>query len=111
MESRASSVTSMRRSARSVQWRAASVISSRVRSMPELLVPVAQGVPTRMLAQHELGRRRAHGLRGHDLVGEAVAEHAVLVDAGGVGERVVAHDGLVGLGRDADGLGKQRLVG
>ena len=35
----------------------------------------------------------------HDLVGARVLQHAVLVDAGFVRERVAADDGLVGLDR------------
>ena len=50
-----------------------------------------------MLAQHQLRLRQADVLGVHDLVGGALLEHAVLVDAGLVGEGVLADDGLVAL--------------
>ncbi len=53
----------------------------------------------------------AYGLRGHDLVGERVDDHAVLVNAGGVGEGVGSYDGLVGRGAEADALGKHLAGG
>ena len=57
-----------------------------------------QRVAARVLAEHD----RVHVVEadrrgGHDLVGRALLEHAVLVDAGLVLERVAAHDRLVGL--------------
>ena len=58
---------------------------------------LAQGVPAAVLAQHQLGLRQADVLGIHDLVGGALLEHAVLVDAGFVGEGVLADDGLVAL--------------
>ena len=57
-----------------------------------------QRVAAGVLAEHDRVRVvEADGLGGHDLVGRALLEHAVLVDAGLVLERVAAHDGLVGL--------------
>src|SRR5690606_17294920 len=53
-------------------------------------------------AQHHLGVRPADVGGVHDLVGVAIAQHAVLVDAGFVRERVLAHDRLVALHRHAD---------
>jgi hypothetical protein len=63
------------------------------------------------LAQHDLVGRPAHVLGAHDLVGVARLEHAVLVDAGGVGEGVGADHGLVGLHHEAGGLADQREAG
>ncbi len=48
----------------------------------------------------------ADRLGRHDLVGERVGHHAVLVDAGLVREGVGADDGLVGRAAEADELGK-----
>ena len=57
-----------------------------------------QRVAAGVLAEHDRVRVvEADGLRGHDLVGRALLEHAVLVDAGLVLERVAPHDGLVRL--------------
>ena len=50
-----------------------------------------------MLAQHQVGPRHADVFGPHDLVGRAILEHAVLVDAGLVGEGVAADDRLVAL--------------
>ena len=51
----------------------------------------------RVLAEHERIPRRAHVLGAHDLVGAAILQHAVLVDAGFVRERIAADDRLVHL--------------
>ena len=56
-----------------------------------------QGVPAAVLAQHQLGLLQADVLGAHDFVGLAMLEHAVLMDAGFVGEGVLADDGLVAL--------------
>ena len=63
----------------------------------QLLERVAQGVAAGVLAEHE--RVRLEPDRGgvHDLVGGALLQHAVLVDAGLVREGVAAHDRLVRL--------------
>ena len=53
-------------------------------------------------AQHHLRVFPAHIFRAHDLVGAAMAQHAVLVDARFVGEGVGTDDGLVALHRHAD---------
>lgn len=47
--------------------------------------------------QHDLALAHAHLGRIDDLVGVTLLQHAVLVDARGMGEGVGAHDGLVGL--------------
>ena len=54
----------------------------------ELLQGVLESGPARMLADDQLGALPADILRIHDLVGRAVLEHAVLMDAGLVRERV-----------------------
>ena len=57
-----------------------------------------QRVAAGVLAEHDRVRVvEADRGRGHDLVGRALLEHAVLVDAGLVLEGVAAHDRLVGL--------------
>ena len=65
----------------------------------ELLESVAEGGPARVLAQHQLALALAHSCRVHDLVGGALVQHAVLVDARLVGEGVAPHHGLVVLHR------------
>src|SRR5207248_3224492 len=52
-------------------------------------------------------RSPAHGPGSHDFVREAVLHHAVLMDAGFVGERVAPHDRLVGLREHARHVGQQ----
>ena len=50
-----------------------------------------------MLAEHERRLRHADVLGAHDFVGAAILQHAVLVNAGFVRERVAADDRLVRL--------------
>ena len=50
-----------------------------------------------MLAEHQRRLRDADFFGPHDLVGAAILQHAVLVDAGFVRERVAADDRLVRL--------------
>ncbi len=71
---------------------------------------VAECVAARQLAQHERGRGYAHILGLHDLVGLAVLQHAILVDARLVREGVLADDGLVVLHREASD-GRDHLGG
>ena len=59
------------------------------------------------LAQHQGRAAQPDALRLHDLVGRLVLHHAVLVDAGGVTERVLADDGLVRLDGEASVLADQ----
>ena len=61
---------------------------------------LAEGVAAGMLAHHQRGRLHPDVLGPHDLVGLGVLEHAVLVDAGLVGEGVLADDRLVVLDRE-----------
>src|SRR6185436_8118467 len=76
-------------------------------AVAEVLAAIGQGVAAAVLAQHQAALRHAHRARLDDLVGGALLEEAILVDAGLVGEGVGADDGLVGLGIDADDLGEQ----
>ena len=82
-----------------------------------LLQLVHEGVATGMLAHDQRGLLHSHALRPHDLVGLRMLEHAVLVDAGFVRERVAADDCLVVLHRERGrrrnqlrGAGEQRAV-
>jgi hypothetical protein len=67
----------------------------------ELLDRLEERVAPGVLPEHDLRARGADVLAAHDLVGQAVGEHPVLVDPGLVGERVLADDGLVLLHRVA----------
>ena len=70
-----------------------------------------QGGAAAVLAQHELGGGKADVLGPHDLVGRALLEHAVLVNARLVGEGVLADDRLVALHLDAGHVGHQPAGG
>src|SRR5207247_10384860 len=63
--------------------------------------PSREGVPAGVLAPYELVGRPPDVRRPHDLVRELLLQHAVLVDARLVGERVLADDRLVRLDVDA----------
>ena len=63
----------------------------------ERLGPIGQRGPAAVFAEHQVGLREADVLRPHDFVRRALLEHAVLVDAGLVGEGVAADDRLVPL--------------
>ena len=58
-------------------------------------------MPAAVLAEHQLAFGDADAVRVHDLVGLAVLQHAVLVDARLVREGVAPDDRLVGLHRIA----------
>ena len=73
----------------------------------ELLQARLEGAAPGELAQREAVRAPAHVGGLHDLVGLAVLEHAVLVDAGFVREGVGADDRLVGLHRIAGDRGDE----
>ncbi len=60
----------------------------------------AEGVAARMLAHHQRSLRDADAFGRHDLVGERVLEHAVLVDAALMREGVAPDDRLVVLHRE-----------
>ena len=67
----------------------------------ELLELALEAAPAGQLADRELAAGEPDRLRRHDLVGQRVLDHAVLVDARLVRERVAADDRLVGLDREA----------
>ena len=54
-----------------------------------------KGVMPGKSAQHDGALTDAHRLRGHDLVGIAVGQNAVLVNARLVSKSVLAHNGLI----------------
>ena len=62
---------------------------------PHLLEGVGEGVTAGVLAEHDLAAGLPHCCGVDDLVGRALGQHAVLMDAGLVGERVAPDDGLV----------------
>src|SRR6266542_2972922 len=66
-----------------------------------------EGIAPGELAQHQLVGAPADVFRAHDLVGFAVLQHAVLVDAGFVRERVRADDRLVRLHREPGDAGDE----
>src|SRR5690606_28999577 len=70
----------------------------------ELFHAFAECVTAAVLAEHEVRPREADVLRTHDFVGGVVAQHAVLVNAGFVRERVLADDRLVARNRHAGDL-------
>jgi hypothetical protein len=76
----------------------------------EILELVDEGVAAGVLAHDQGGLLHADAFRRHDLVGLGVLEHAVLMDAGLVGEGVAADDRLVVLHRER-GRGRHQLGG
>lgn len=83
----------------------------------ELLAALTEGVTARVLTEDEGNVGDTHGLGADDLVGLAVLEDTVLMNAGFVEEGVAADDGLVGLDhhtrqlRDHDRRGVDELGG
>ena len=73
----------------------------------QLAVASLERVAARVLAEHERRARDPDHLGPDDLVGQPVLQHAVLMDAGLVGEGVPADDRLVGLREAAGEVGKQ----
>src|SRR5207253_1198396 len=71
-----------------------------LKRQPQLREPSREAATAGELRDDDAPRLPTDGLRGHDLVRPRVLEHAVLVDARGVRERVRADDGLVRLHRD-----------
>ena len=58
---------------------------------------IPQGVLAGVLAQHHGVFGNAHIGGAHDLIGQGVGQHTVLVNAGLMGKGIGAHDGLAGL--------------
>src|SRR5712692_1798583 len=73
----------------------------------QLLEACGEPVPAGEPGDDDASGVPAHAVRGHNLVVQRVLEHAVLMDARGVRERVRADDGLVRLHRDAGELGEE----
>ena len=82
-----------------------------VQVVAQILHAVAERVPATVLAQHQLRAGQADVLGPHDLVGGTLLEHAVLMDAGFVGERILADDRLVALHGDAGDVRHQPARG
>ena len=80
-----------------------------------LLQRFAQRVTAGVLAEHDRVALQADGRRVHDLVGRALLQHAVLMDAGLVRERVAPDDRLVRLhlvaGQPRDQAARARDLG
>ncbi len=76
----------------------------------QLLEAARERVPPGVPAKHQGGPGNADGVGLDDLVGAAVLQHAVLVDAGFVRKGVPSHDRLVRLGEGAGEVG-QHLAG
>ena len=64
-------------------------------------------MPSGVLTQHQAGLGCADHFGAHNFVGLLVLEHAVLVDAGFVGEGIGADNGFVGLDGDAGVIADQ----
>ena len=77
----------------------------------ELLAAALHGVTAGVLAEHQRRLRHADVFGPHDLVGAAILQHAVLVNARLVREGVAADDGLVGLDGFAGERGQQLAGG
>jgi BirA family biotin operon repressor/biotin-[acetyl-CoA-carboxylase] ligase len=80
-------------------------------SRVKLLQALFERVPAGVLPQHKRALLQADVLRPHDLVSLGGAQHAVLVYAGLVSERVPAHDRLIGLGAECDDTALPVLTG
>ena len=77
----------------------------------ELLQPFGEGMPARVLAEHQTVAGQPDALRAHDLVGLLVLQNPVLVDAGFVREGVVAHHRFVDRDQNAGDLRQQAAGG
>ena len=69
-----------------------------------------QSVAARVLAQDDVGVGQTDVAGLHDLVGGALLQHPVLVDARFVSEGILAHDRLVGL-HDMPGEARDHAAG
>ncbi len=63
----------------------------------QLLAAQCERVTAGVLAQHQARIRHANRLRRHDLVGQRILQHPVLMNAGLVREGVASGDGFVRL--------------
>src|SRR6266852_147369 len=69
----------------------------RIEFMAQLSQACIQTVPSRVFAQYKFRIRPPDGLGCHDLVGQAIFQHTVLVNASFVSKSIGAHYGFVGL--------------
>ena len=83
---------------------------SLVERVADLLAAALNGMTAGVLAENQRRLRHADLLGAHDFVGPAILQHAVLVDACFVRERVAADDRLVGLDAFAGERG-EKLAG
>ena len=78
--------------------------------MAQVAAPRVEAAHAGVLAEHQSRARRAHRLGAHDFVGQFVLEHAVLVNAGFMRERVGPDNGLVRRHRHTDD-GREGVAG
>src|SRR6266540_4595660 len=84
---------------------------SAFKMIAELLTTQAERMTSRVFAQHQFRIWHSDRLRRHDLVGQPVLQHAVLMDAGFVREGVAADDRLVRLHRNSSNFLKHLARG
>ena len=77
------------------------------KGVTQLLQTAAEGIAPGQFAQADATLLETNGAGVHDLVGDAVLEHTVLVDTGLMGKGVGPHNGLVGLHQHACEVGDQ----
>jgi len=77
----------------------------------QFLAAAGQPRPAGMFSQHQVAALAAHRFRGHDFIGQGMGYHAVLVNAGFVGESVAPHHGLVEGDGQAGDHAEQRAGG
>src|SRR5436853_5232617 len=65
------------------------------------------GVSARMFAKHNAVGFYADGFRRHDLVGDTILQHAMLMNPGFVRKSILADNGLVWLHEHASDVGEQ----
>src|SRR5689334_126091 len=63
----------------------------------QVFAPLGERVPPAVLAENQLAFGDTDAVRVNDLIGGSFLQKTVLMDAGFVGESVLADDGLVGL--------------
>src|SRR5437763_14425861 len=87
-----------------------------IKFIAELTQLRIQSMPSGVLTKYKIGVHPSHGLWRHDLVGQRVFQHAILVYTSFMGKGIYSHDSFVGLhrnvGQAADKLaGCQKLLG
>ena len=74
----------------------------RVELVSQLSIAALERVTSGVFAEYDARAAGADHFRRDDLVRQTILEHAVLMDARLVGERIPADDGFVGLRKHAD---------